>query len=163
MNYITQFVMWYLRINIWLWKVRFRRHCLKLILPNFLKDIDIYLSIYPNLSAWVGYDTGSMFERSLNSEYSFSKTSCLAKAKEPSLPYYLPIAGGRIIGFIPFPRVLVQCEMQSVSSRIWSIYLSIKICLYLSIYLSIYLPNKDRTNKKSCKKILFEAIIAEQV
>ena len=38
----------------------------------------------------------------------------------PSLPYYLPIAGGRIIGFIPFPRVLVLCEMLSVSSRIWT-------------------------------------------
>ena len=47
-------------------------------------------------------------------------TSCLTKAEEPSLPYYLPIAGGRIIGFIPFPRVLVLCEMQSVSSRIWT-------------------------------------------
>ena len=41
-------------------------------------------------------------------------------AEEPSLPYYLLIAGGRIIGFIPFPRVLVLCEMQSVSSRIWT-------------------------------------------
>ena len=56
----------------------------------------------------------------LNSEFSFSKTSCLTKAEEPSLPYYLPIAGGRIIGFIPFPRELVLCEMQSVSSRIWT-------------------------------------------
>ena len=56
----------------------------------------------------------------LNSEFSFSLTSCLTKAEEPSLPYYLPIAGGRIIGFIPFPRVLVLCEMQSVSSRIWT-------------------------------------------
>ena len=27
---------------------------------------------------------------------------------------------GRIIGFIPFPRVLVLGEMQSVSSRIWT-------------------------------------------
>ena len=26
--------------------------------------------------------------------------------------------GGRVIGFIPFPRVLVLCEMKSVSSRI---------------------------------------------
>ena len=63
------------------------------------------------------------FKRSLtglNSEFSFSKTSCLTKAEEPSLPYYLPIAGGRIIGFIPFPRVLVLCEMQSVKSRIWT-------------------------------------------
>ena len=41
-------------------------------------------------------------------------------AEEPSVSYYLPIAGGRIIGFIPFPRVLVLCEMQSVSSRIWT-------------------------------------------
>ena len=37
---------------------------------------------------------------------------------ETSLPYYLPIAGGRIIGFIPFPRVLALCEMQTVWSRI---------------------------------------------
>ena len=42
------------------------------------------------------------------------------KAEEPSLSYYLSITGGRIIGFIPFPRVLVLCEMQSVSSRIWT-------------------------------------------
>ena len=27
---------------------------------------------------------------------------------------------GRIIGFIPFPRVLELCEMQSVRSRIWT-------------------------------------------
>ena len=46
--------------------------------------------------------------------------SCLTKAEDPSLPYYLPIAGGRIIGFIPSPGVLVLCEMQSVSSRIWT-------------------------------------------
>ena len=37
-----------------------------------------------------------------------------------SIEYYLPIAGGRIIGFIPFPRILVLCEMQSVSSAIWT-------------------------------------------
>ena len=70
-----------------------------------------------------GYDTRSIFKRSLtglNSEFSFSSTSCLTKAEEPSPAYYLTIAGGRIIGFIPFPRVLVLCEMQSVSSRIWT-------------------------------------------
>ena len=50
----------------------------------------------------------------------FEMTSRLTKAEEPSLPYYLPLAGRRIIGFIPFPRVLVLCEMQSVSSRIWT-------------------------------------------
>ena len=60
---------------------------------------------------------GQFFKRSLtgfNSEFYFCKTSCLTKAEEPSLSYYLPIAGGRIIGFTPFPRVLVLCEMQSV-------------------------------------------------
>ena len=56
-------------------------------------------------SARAGYDTRSIFKRSLaglNSEFSFSLTSCLTKAEEPSLPNYLPIAEGRIIGFIPF-------------------------------------------------------------
>ena len=65
----------------------------------------------------------SIFKRSLtglNSEFSISWTSYLTKAEEPSLPYYLPIAARGIIGFIPFPRVLVLCEMQSVSSRIWT-------------------------------------------
>ena len=79
------------------------------------------ISYLPNSSARAGYDTRSIFKRSLtglNSEFSFSLTSCFTKAEEHSLPYYLSIAGRRIIGFIPFPRVLVLCEMQSVSSRI---------------------------------------------
>ena len=65
----------------------------------------------------------SIFKRSLtglNLEFSFFLTSCLTKAEEPSLPYYLPIVGGRMIGVIPFPRVLVLCEMQLASSRIWT-------------------------------------------
>ena len=72
--------------------------------------------LFTNPSARARYDTRSIFKRSLtglNSEFSFSLTSCLTKAEEHSLSYYLPIAGGRIIGFIPFPRVLVLCEMQS--------------------------------------------------
>ena len=42
------------------------------------------------------------------------------------MPYYLPIAGGRIVGWIPFPRILALCEMQAVSSKIW-------ICVATSI------------------------------
>ena len=79
--------------------------------------------IFTNPSAWAGCDTRSIFKRSLkalNSEFSFSSTICLTKADEPCLPYYLPISWGRIIGFIPFPRVLVLCEMQLVSARIWT-------------------------------------------
>ena len=80
-------------------------------------------SYLPNPSAREVYDTRSIIKRSLtdmNSEFSFSLTSCLTKAEEPSLSYYLPIAGERIFGFIPFPRVVVLCEMQSVRSRIWT-------------------------------------------
>ena len=50
---------------------------------------------------------GQFFKQSwtgLNSGFSFSETSCLTKAEEPSLPYYLLIVGGRIIGFITFPK-----------------------------------------------------------
>ena len=90
-----------------------------------------HLTIFTNPSARAGYDKRSIFKRSLtglNSEFSFSQTSCLTKAEEPSLSYYLPIAGGRIIGFIPFPiwycnqskRWKVLCEMQFVSYRIWT-------------------------------------------
>ena len=64
---------------------------------------DVYMYIYINPSARAGYDTRSIFKWSLsglNSEYSFSQTSILTKAEEASLPYYLPIAEGRIIGFI---------------------------------------------------------------
>ena len=50
----------------------------------------------------------------------FFLLDCLpSKVKEPIMPNYLLIIGGRIIGFIHFPRVLVLCEMQSSLSRIW--------------------------------------------
>ena len=63
----------------------------------------------------------NFFKRSLtglNSEFSSSETNCLTKAEELSLSYYWILI--MIIGFIPFPRVLVLCEMQSVFSRIWT-------------------------------------------
>ena len=100
----------------------------------------IYIYIFTNPSAWAGYDSRSIFKRSLtglNSEFSFSSTSCFTKAEKPSLPYYLSIVGGRIIGFISFPRVLVLCDMQSVSSRIPTrVAVSIS---YDDIYIYIYI------------------------
>ena len=57
---------------------------------------------------------------SLNSEFFFSDPNSYTKVREPWLPFYLPIAGGRIVGFIPFPMVLALCEMQTASSRIWT-------------------------------------------
>ena len=49
------------------------------------------LSYLPTPPLGLGYDTRSIFKRSLtgfNSEFSFSETSCRTKAEEPSLPYY---------------------------------------------------------------------------
>ena len=51
----------------------------------------------------------------LNLDFFFSWTGSHTKVKEPSLLDYLPIAGERIIGFIPFPRVLALWEMQTAS------------------------------------------------
>ena len=103
-----------------LWHIN---HCGLLFNAKSCLYIHILNIIFTNPSTWAGYDTRSIFKWSLtglNSEFSFSLTSCLTKAEEPSLSYYLPIVGGRIIGFIPFPRVLMLCGMQSVSSRIWT-------------------------------------------
>ena len=47
--------------------------------------------IYPTPPLGQDMTQGQFFKRSLtglNSEFSFSKTSCLTKAEEPSLPYY---------------------------------------------------------------------------
>ena len=103
----------------WMWhKVNFKQN-----LMNWIHRFPSPISIFTNPSTQAGYDAKSILKQSLtglNSEFSFSWTSCLTIDEEPSQPYYLPIAGGRIIGFIPFPRVLVLCEMQSVSSRIWT-------------------------------------------
>ena len=77
----------------------------------------------PNPSAGAWCDPRLIFKRiltGLNSEFSFSSTGCHTKAKEPSLLYYFPIAGGRIIGQIPFQRVLALCEMKTVLSSIWT-------------------------------------------
>ena len=49
----------------------------------------------------------------LISEYS---RLCHTMIKGSSLPYNLPGARGRILGIIPFPRVLTLPEMKAVSS-----------------------------------------------
>ena len=94
-----------------------------------LRSLQTYLSWWvllftqPLRSGRIWHKVNFFFKRSLtslNSEFSFFYTSCITKAEKPSLPYYLRIARGRIIGFIPFPRVLVLCEIQSGSSRIWT-------------------------------------------
>ena len=53
--------------------------------------------------------------RVFNSQLSY--TGYPTKAKEPCLPYYLPMTGRRRDGFIPFSRAFVQSEMQTASFR----------------------------------------------
>ena len=77
--------------------------------------IYIYIYIFTNPSARAGYDTRSIFRWSLSGLNSEFPSPRLVASP---MPYYLPVAEGRIIGFIPYPGVLVLCEMQSVSSRI---------------------------------------------
>ena len=59
---------------------------------------------------------------------------CHIKVKEPSLLYYLVIAGGRIVGFITFTRVL--CEMHTVLSgfETLQVYMHTHISYTTSIY-----------------------------
>ena len=67
--------------------------------------------VYIFTSALAGYDTRSIFKRSLtgfNSDLFISKLVALPRLKKTSVPYYSPIAGERIIGVIPFPMVLVR-------------------------------------------------------
>ena len=64
---------------------------------------------------------------------------CHTEVKEPSLPYYLPIAGGRIIGSSLSPRILKLYEMQTASSRIWT-----KVSVSIS-----YDDNHYTTHKKT--------------
>ena len=89
---------------------------------NFQWLIFMYLYL-TNLSVLVGCDVRSIFKRGLTglgSEFCVFLTGCLTKAKELSLRYYLPLVGGRLIGFIPSPKVFVQCELKSASSRFWT-------------------------------------------
>ena len=79
--------------------------------------------IFTNPYAWVRCDTRSVTKlssTSLNSESTFSSTGCQTKAKEYSLSYYLPIAWGRIVGFMPFPRISALCKIQTASFKIWT-------------------------------------------
>ena len=100
---------------------------------DFLPEIQFGNKIgNKSMSSWLcrtlppctGCDTRRIFKQSktgLNSEFSSAYIDCLTKVKESSLFYYLPTAGcRRRDGFMPFQRVLVWSETQTVLSRIWT-------------------------------------------
>ena len=66
------------------------------------------------LSAQAEYDTRSLFKRF---KFYFSETICYTMIKKHNMPYYLLIAGGRIVGCVRFPSVLALWEMQIALSR----------------------------------------------
>ena len=83
--------------------------------------LHVCLYVFTNPSAQAGCDTRSIFKQrltGLTSGFSFSKTSCYTKFKEPSL-HYFSIAGKRIVGYITFSNVLALCEMQTASFRVY--------------------------------------------
>ena len=53
----------------------------------------------------------------LSAEFSFSLTGCHTNVKDSNQAYNLPIDGGRIVGFLPLPRLLEPCDRQIVSPR----------------------------------------------
>ena len=117
---------------------------LSLSLSLFLSlSLYIYIYIYTNFSARARCYTRWIFKRSLtvlNSKYPFSSSSC-RKVKEPSLPNYLSIASVRRVRCMPFPRVLMLCEMQTILSRIWTqidMFISKNDGHYITITSNIY-------------------------
>ena len=100
-----------------LWTIQL--HCTH---SHFTWLIDSSETIFTNPSALAGYDTKSILNRvwQVWIQRFHSPRLVASSRRKISLPFYLPIAGGKIIGFIPFLRVLVLCEMSSVSYRIWT-------------------------------------------
>ena len=56
--------------------------------------------------SWTGFNSASLWP--------------VVISKLKSLPNYLPIAGGKIVGRVPFPKVSGLCEMQTASCKIWT-------------------------------------------
>ena len=108
-----------------------------LITNNFFLPSGMYVFTQPLCTGRVWHKAN--FKRSLtglNSEFFSSLTGCLTNAKEFGLPYYLPINEEWIIAFIPFPSVLVLCEMQSALSRIWE-FSSFYIVFFFSFFVCV--------------------------
>ena len=53
--------------------------------------------------------------------FSFTRPSCHKNVIVVSQTYYFVIAGGKIVKFIHFTRILARCENQTALSRVWSL------------------------------------------
>ena len=100
----------------------------------------VCVCVFTNPSTSAGYDARSIFKWSLtglNSEFSFFKTNCVTRVKEPSLPYYFNMClliynistfkkffVGLLINFFKFSFCRKQCK---------SVYIIFK-------YITVFLP-----------------------
>ena len=73
-----------------------------------------------------------------NSEFSFSYMDWHTKVKKPSLPNYLSIPGGRIIGFIPFPTVHFSVVVIEKGAFGLPLTIAGQLAIYIYIYIYIY-------------------------
>ena len=85
------------------------------------------------------------FYTGLNKEFSFPLMSCHIKAKEPNLLFSFSVAGGRVDGFIPFPRILTRREISNASSRIRT-YVAVSISNH-DIYYTTSISQESLSSK----------------
>ena len=93
--------------------------------------------------------------KGLNSEFTFFKTSYYTKVIEPNLSYFLTIAKERWVGFILFPRALEQSEMQTTSSKIWTL-LSFPFLTTVTITLRALFAHKFNIRKEKVMNLQTE-------
>ena len=116
----------------------------------------MYVCMYSYVSVREAFDIWSIFKQILTGLDSVF----LLLERLPYQDCYLPIAGGKIIGFIPFLRVLESCDMQTVSfihvtvsiSSNGNHYtsntsLSLSLSFSLSLSLSLHIYEYIRRNK----------------
>ena len=109
-----------------------------------VEGLGIYIYIYIYIYIWILPEFNSVF---------FLLDQLPYQALRASLPYYLSIAGRRIVGFIPFPKVLVLSEMQKASSSIWTL-VALSISFYgndytATAYICISWPTVVKANPKA--------------
>ena len=81
-------------------------------------------------------------------------TDCWTQADELCRPYYFPIVGGKIIGFILFPGILVLCEIQTTLSWFWtriaesisydSNHYTVCVCAFACVFLCVCVWERER-------------------
>ena len=92
--------------------------CYKTLLTNYLHT---RIKSQKGFHLWQCYSWSpslSHFTFIWNWEFSLSYSCCHTKVDKPSLPYYLLLAGERIVGLTLFCKVLALSE--TVSLRIWT-------------------------------------------